>query len=469
MIYTTIWKSVIFKDVSLGNVIEREICLNKEQCEKGNERYINTSLDKTFKVTYPKKWTYIVTIKVKDDNGNEVETSLEVTVNDVTELKPLANGIFLVSLPEAEMSDWSLPEIFVGKQLNNEVLFYIKSDESISTCYIDSDITFDSNSDWDATNDKDFSCNRMSVQTYTPSYESAIGRVYYQWVDETKLRHKDFMVTFADYEKDLDSSTKDLYWLANELITTIDVNSSVTNETLRSLILTTRNDLANWDKNAQRGDLILLDQFITENKLKLDKLSPTQKEKLDTFVNNLSEYLSFAGVNWSPYDNAKEEILSLLPLELKKTINNWFSQLENLGEESGKDTPEERLKIIESINYILANATAPNNDIWPEQIAEDDYENTVRPNLCKIAESFEVISTVCSEYIKNDPNKKILDNETLSKVEIEDTSSATSSWMPVFLKVILWILGIVVLAFVWLISVFAIKAKLREQSENDEE
>jgi hypothetical protein len=53
------------------------------------------------------------------------------------------------------------------------------------------------------------------------------------------------MVTFADYEKDLDSSTKDLYLLANELITTIDVSSSITNETLRSLILMTRNDLAN--------------------------------------------------------------------------------------------------------------------------------------------------------------------------------------------------------------------------------
>jgi hypothetical protein len=32
--YTAIGRSVIFKDISLGNVIEREICLDKEQCEK---------------------------------------------------------------------------------------------------------------------------------------------------------------------------------------------------------------------------------------------------------------------------------------------------------------------------------------------------------------------------------------------------------------------------------------------------
>jgi hypothetical protein len=41
--------------------------------------------------------------------------------------------------------------------------------------------------------------------------------------------------------------------------------------------------------------------------------------------------------------------------------------------------------------------------------------------------------------------------------------------MPTFVKVLLWIFGIVVFAFVWAISAFAIKAKLRENSENEED
>jgi hypothetical protein len=41
--------------------------------------------------------------------------------------------------------------------------------------------------------------------------------------------------------------------------------------------------------------------------------------------------------------------------------------------------------------------------------------------------------------------------------------------MPTFVKVLLWILGIVVIVFVWAISAFAIKAKLRERYENEEE
>jgi phosphotransferase system glucose/maltose/N-acetylglucosamine-specific IIC component len=45
----------------------------------------------------------------------------------------------------------------------------------------------------------------------------------------------------------------------------------------------------------------------------------------------------------------------------------------------------------------------------------------------------------------------------------------SSSWWPTFVKVILWILWIVIFAFFWAISAFAIKAKLRERDENEED
>jgi hypothetical protein len=53
----------------------------------------------------------------------------------------------------------------------------------------------------------------------------------------------------------------------------------------------------------------------------------------------------------------------------------------------------------------------------------------------------DVISTVCSEYIKKDPDKKIIDNETLTSLELEKgDNNSNSSGMPGFIKVILWIL-----------------------------
>jgi hypothetical protein len=41
--------------------------------------------------------------------------------------------------------------------------------------------------------------------------------------------------------------------------------------------------------------------------------------------------------------------------------------------------------------------------------------------------------------------------------------------MPTFVKVLLWMLGIVIFVLVWAISAFAIKAKLREKYENEED
>lgn len=56
----------------------------------------------------------------------------------------LESGLALVSLPEHQSTEGGLPEIFVGKQLNNQVLLYVQTDRSIKKCFIDSDINRDS-------------------------------------------------------------------------------------------------------------------------------------------------------------------------------------------------------------------------------------------------------------------------------------------------------------------------------------
>ena len=462
LIYTAIGRSVIFKDVSLGNIIEREICLDKNQCEKWNTRYLNKTLEKAFKVTYPKSGSYIVTIKEKDSSGNEAETSLTVTVQDKTTLTPIDDWVFLVSLPEANF-DAEVPEIFLPKQLNNEVMFFIKATQDITTCYVDSDITYDSSMDWNAANDKDFWCNRMATQTYTPSYESAVGRIYYQKAWSSTLQHKDFIVSFADYEKNLDEETKEQYELANDLILSIDDSTSVANGTLRSLIVTLRNDIANGDKNSQRWDIIQIEQFKTENRV---KLTETQEEKLNNLINSLQDYATLSALWGSTYDVAKEEILSLLPQELKQKVNNWFVTFENVEWSSGVDIKEQRASILESINKIIADSAAPSNNIWENQIADDDYENIVKRNICTIGEEYDILLNICSQFNKDNPDIKIQPTEIVVEKEPVPTSS---SWWPTFVKVILWILWIVIFAFFWAISAFAIKAKLRERDENEED
>lgn len=110
LIYTTIGKTVLFKDVSLGTIIEREICRDTKQCDKGNAAYLDkakmslsesmTPLKKTFKMTYPKEGTYTVRIKAKDANANEATNTIQVKVGGSTSLISLTTGLQMVALPE---------------------------------------------------------------------------------------------------------------------------------------------------------------------------------------------------------------------------------------------------------------------------------------------------------------------------------------------------------------------------------
>ena len=459
--YTAIGRSVIFKDISLGNIIEREICLDKEQCEKWNQRYINKTLDTTFKVTYPKSWTYTVTIKEKDNNGNEAQKNIKVTVTDKTTLQPIDDWVFLVTLPETDFENW-VPSIFLPKQLNNQVMFYVKATSDITTCYVDSDINFDSSSDWDTKNDKDFGCNRMTNQTYTPSYESAVGRIYYQKSTDTSLQHKDFIVEFADYETNFDEETRQKYDLAKELIQTIDDSSSIANGALRSLIVTLRNNIANGDKNARRWDVLQIEQFKAENKV---KLTESQEEKLNDLINSLQDHATISALWGTPYEVAKEEILSLLPRELQQDTLNLFLKFDSLDWETGWDTKDKRAQLLLDIDSLISKNSVSFN-IWENEIASDDYENIVKRNICTIGEEYAILLTICWQYTKDNPDIKIEPTTMTIPKEGDDSSN---TWMPIIVKVLLWILGIVIFVFVWAISAFAIKAKLREKYENEED
>ena len=455
LIYTSLGTTVLFKDVSLWEIIEREICLDTKECEKGNPAYRNTTLDKTFKVQYPKSGSYTVTMKVKDKNGNEATNTLKVEIPKTRKVTPIASGIFLISLPEAQFNDAKLPEIFVGKQLNNEVLFYIKTDETIKSCFVDSDITFDSNHDGDPKNDKDFSCNKINTQAYTPNFESVIGRVYYKPANTQKnsWKSRDFVVSFADFENGLDETTRKYYQTISELINTIDDSSSVANSDLRNLLILLRNTLS--DKNAQRGSLIQIEEFLDKNEVKLSK---KQQEKLQSLINDLSDYATLSAKGAGTYEVAKEEILSLLPLELKKNILNGFKRYEEVNEGTGGIT--EKKKLLESISATIFNHVAKSDqNIGENEIASEDFQSIIKPNLCKIANEDWITTQMCNDYNKDNPEYKAI-TETVEK---------PSSWLPTFLKILLWIVGIVVVSFIGLIVAFAVKAKLRERIENEEE
>ena len=120
---------------------------------------------KTFKVQYPKPGTYPVTIKAKDSNANEATAQLEVKVDSGSDFTSLTSGLQIVSLPNIEKSDKGHLEIFVGRQLNNEVVFYLKTASRNDQCWVDTNILIDTNLDGTPDNDRDLSCNKILTQS----------------------------------------------------------------------------------------------------------------------------------------------------------------------------------------------------------------------------------------------------------------------------------------------------------------
>jgi hypothetical protein len=97
---------------------------------------------------------------------------------------------------------------------------YIAYDDSRGTCYVDTDIAFDSNGDGVKDNDKDFLCNELYLKKYEPRYESVVGRIYYTKPDAT-LVSKDFTVSFLDFEANLDPEMTIVYKQVNDFINTM--------------------------------------------------------------------------------------------------------------------------------------------------------------------------------------------------------------------------------------------------------
>ena len=461
LIYATMGTTVLFKDVSIGNLISREICWDTRECEKWNKKYLDTTLDKrTFKVQYPKPGTYPVTIKAKDSNANEATAQLEVKVDSGSDFTSLTTGLQIISLPNIEKSDKGHLEIFVGRQLNNEVVFYLKTASRNDQCWVDTNILIDTNLDGTPDNDRDLSCNKILTQSYIPKSESIIWRIVYQAEGSARLFKKDFTVTFADYENGLSPELQAQYSALSELIANIDDRSSIANADLRNLLISLRNDLG--DINKTRSSVIQIEDFLKKNATKLTK---KQQEKLDDILIALSDHATLSAKGVGVYEVAKSEILALLPLSLKKESSQIFDEFERAESlvESGSDTRSIRAeKLIKLYTFLQKNAVDPNN-IWENQIWTDDFKNVIEKNICEnIAKQYE-LSTI---EVCQDVNKRYWETKTIPPVET--TKTIGTSGFPSWLKIILWILWIVVVGFIWVIAAFAIKAKLRENHDEEE-
>jgi len=443
-------KYVIFREMSIGEITEKEICLNMRLCSTEDSYLIKDAI--AFDFEFPDYGKYVSYVDISDKHANEASKRW---VLDLT-WQSYSWAFHIMSIPLPTFDSWNnnVIEFFVGKSLENSILFNVLFDDldwSLD-CYVDADISIDTNEDGVNDQDRDFNCNELHLEVYEPRYDSVVGRVYYQSWDT--LSSEDFLVSFLDFQVDLDPEKKELYDKIFSLIMWIDTSQDV-NEYLKSLLIS----LKEWllDDIDTKWTVVAIQDYLTTHEV---VLSDSQKADLDVVLTALSDESVLAAQWATVYEQAKGEILSILPVNLATEVGQLFRQFEttewvDLWTDVALTQQEHRKKILQDVVNLISTKVAVGSGVSEDQIDSFDMENIVMPNICKILEFYEIPSENCSSE-----NLQAIPDDVPEQQE----EKKHRSWVRT-LFIILWI-GIWI--FVALVVAFVIKAKLSAKDAVEE-
>ncbi len=439
---------LLIRDVSLWDISKDDICLSLVDCKKWDNEFLYSWKELQYIAhEYPNYKKYVVSVDLQDRYANIASKKWTV---DVISGTTKSTDVEILSLPELSDSEAG-KEIFVWNNLNNSVLFYIYYAWT-KDCYVDKDISFDSDNDNNAANDNDFVCNKSKLVEYNPLYQSIVWRVFYK-MDDTQTLSKDFTVSFLDISLQLDEETKLIQQDLMKLINSLDISKDE-NKGLKSLLLNLQQNLI--DTTNMKSDLVAVQSFVRDNKIALDK---DQTSLFDSIVSRLQSKASVAAMWWNEYQQSKAEILNIIPFSMRAQIEDIFTQFESVAwDASWNNTQQDKRKIL--LNQILTEIGKKVvilqdwQQLKSDEIDSVDMELTIIPNMCKIMTYYWIPSEKCS-------------SDQLKTVPVWVAQETT--WMSKLVKTLLIVLWVLVWWFVVVIIVFAVKSKLMKKEEETEE
>ena len=454
--FNTIGNIAIFRDLSVGNIVYRQICFDKQECAVGNNQYKKTHLapgtsDLTFSQStpitenrvfiqkYPTLGTHGATIHLKSSQGIEVNNEYQVTLSNNYTNWRITSGINLITIPETSFNN-STPEIYVAKTIENSILFYVNYEHE-GRCFIDTDISIDSDRDGKSDNDQDIPCNTLYFKKYEPQFENIIGRLQFDY--NGQFVFKNFNVIFEGFDTIMDQNNLLIYQDITTLINGIE-DTSIWNADLKHLLDILRKNLL--DRNQTTSNVIALENHISESPIYIDE---GQKELLNSVISRLTNADTISAMGGTIYDQAKNEILATLPTNLRTEIEIMFTNFEAEADNLDNDGKKEKLTAI--LNHIANNADA-------HQIDRNDIDGIFLKEICRILDYYTITSQACH------PDSVVTTPEIPLETPTTPSSGGMPTWLKVILRIVFW--GIVIIG--WVIVFFAVKAKLNAEAEAED-
>lgn len=449
LLFESFDKTVIFRDVSMWEIWTKKICMDMKSC-KTNEDFVVDTGDYFMFDKYPSYDKYYISMDLTDKYANRANKRRNIEIQSWTSAQPV-----LLSIPRISTGD-KLDEILVWKNLDNTVLFYVVYDKQ-KDCFIDTDIKLDSDGDKIVDNDRDFMCNKLYYKKYEQKYESVNWKIYFQWSSSDDFVAKEFQVSFLDFEANLDTETKKIYDDINLLIWTFNTWSSYSGyDNLKDLLMVLRDWLI--DESNTKSNIVSLKDYV--NKIDIT-FTTEQNSILNSIFLKLSDKSVVAAQWWNEYEQSKAEILQIVPESLLSQIDLLFQEFEKSVSDvtdknnvvSQQDKRKEALQKV--IDFIILHTATEWQTPKDDQIDKFDFDNSIKPNICKITQFYSIITKSCpstTEDIKEVPEN----------ITTETVSSGWISRLKLVLRIIWWLIW----WFVLLIIIFAIRAKMKQTEDN---
>ncbi|MEF2176130.1 MAG: PKD domain-containing protein [Candidatus Absconditabacteria bacterium] len=445
-LYDSIGAKILVRDISFGDIEERNFCLKLPHCKKDKKYMINSK--EFFLFEYPDDGNKNLLLSLKDKYGNQESMSGKVLIN--IERDTLEDLTFL-SIPNAERSTGGNYNISVGNNLDNSVGYYIQNNLT-GDCFVDIDILNDSNGDGESDNDRDFACGKEKMVVYKPGSLSTISRIYYYDGDE--LITKDIEVNFLDADDTLLAEFKDDYDSINLIIEKIADDKDDSIVYLKTLLTNLKASLGD---NLETSSLIIqINDWLDENMMLLDE---SLENEIKLVIKKLSDGATQAALGGSSeYDISKANILIFISDSSRDEVDGLFEKIE---QSNGN-----RDEIQGYINEIMQIAVKENEN---KKLDIEDL-NLIKTDLCKILEYYGIPSDKCGTGISNCGDGICSEGEDCESCEIDcGKCESKGGIFSTILKIVARVFGIIASIFIVLTIVFAIKAKRQQTETNNEE
>ncbi len=428
----TFGTTALVRDFSDWDIIASRFCMDINACDLQSWSWTVQNKE-VFIYEYPGPWRFLSRIDLVDQYANEqrwqrfvdIETTdEEFGILSIPEAKPNPEWWFTISVSQA-MRDISIYPVWKWS----------------GNCFIDLDITRDSNWDWDPLRDQDILCNELSTVQLFPNDTQQIWRIYY--VAWWSIQEVPLIFDFFDFEPDINPERDRAREKIEALLDDI-ARISPAPQWMRyyqDLLINLRASL--WETFEMNSIIAQLLDYINQNRT----LLPTSHEDdLRVFLASLASNEVRAVFGATPYELAKGEVLAWFWEWDQRTLMWYFNDFESAW--WNRDAMKNAIDKI----YTYAAESAQQ---WVIDMVDFNY---ITVQLCDIVREFELPSQSCGTLV-----------EIPEELTAERESRERSGIMRVILRILLRVIILWVLIFWAIVVIFAIKAKKQNAANNEQE